>query len=256
VQSRTPHRIIGLLSILVATIVLATPLAAAGGSGYTLSYTRAAGETTNANVNLISLSTSVGSDATVSVTFQVSGTLVLDSTSYFYWVFFGGGAASNATAYAYFTNSQINGTYLSANAGSYGYGPLPFTLGSGGSSLTFSINQSAVGPSSTFSANAWAVQGSEQSGTYSWIGTDYQGGSGSCTGSSCSSSSTGTSSSSALSGAALFGLIGGIVVVIIVVALVVVLVVLPRRKSPPQSPPPMGAGAPPPAPPLAPPPPQ
>ncbi|MCI4360239.1 MAG: hypothetical protein L3J91_00890, partial [Thermoplasmata archaeon] len=222
------RRAVGLLSALVAAVVLLTPIAAASGSGYSLSYTKSAGGTTNANVDLISLTTSPTATQ-VTVTFQVSGSLVLNSGSYAYYIFFGGGAQTNATAYAWFSNSTANGTWFSVSGMSYGYGELPFTLGNGGSSLTFAINQSAVGPASTFTANAFAAQGSRNSGTYSYLGTNYVGGA-MCSGTTCTS--TGTSTASTTSGWVWIGLGLGVVLVVIILV-VVVLVVLPKRRTPP-----------------------
>jgi hypothetical protein len=240
---------VGLLSVLVAAILLLVPLAAGSGSGYSLSYTRAASGT-NANVDLVSLSTSVYGSTQISVTFQVSGSIDLSSSTVEYWAFFGGGGESNATAYVWFSNSLTNGTYVSAASNAYGYGPEPFTLGNGGSSLTFYINQSAVGPASSFSANAWAVSGNSVSGTWSWIGTDYQGGgTATCAGATCTSTSTQSSTSSTVPAWEWIAI--GLVVIVVIAVVVVVVVVLPKRRAPPPAQPPMAAGGmmPPPMPP-------
>jgi hypothetical protein len=257
VKTRPLPRSAALLTALVALILLLVPLASAGGTGYNLSYTRPAGSTSNAAVDLVSVSSNAPtSGAVVDVTLQVSGSLILNNDSYYYYLLFGGGGISNATAYAFFSNNSTVGFVITTGAHA-GFSTVGYTVGNGGSSLSFAINQSAVGPSSSFTLNAWAFFGklTGSVSAYSYLGTNYQystsgGGGGTCSGTTC----TPTSSSTALSSTQILGIVGGVVVALIVIALVVVLVVLPRRRAPPQSPPSMVGGAMPPPPPGSPPP--
>ncbi|MCI4340197.1 MAG: hypothetical protein L3J73_02875, partial [Thermoplasmata archaeon] len=217
------------------------------GSGYNQSVTQSGGHASDSAVDLVSISSSDPGTAQVSVTLQVSGVLNLVSEHYAYWVYFGGAATTNATAYAIFSNGTVGSWFSTV---SFGAGTLPYTTGAGGSSLTFLINKSAVGPSSTFTLNAWAAQGTAGTGSFSWLGSNYQGlgnGGGTCGSTGCSSTT-----STAISGWVWIG-VGLGVVILVVIVVVVLVVVLPKRRAPPPSMPPMMGASPPP--PNAPPPP-
>lgn len=223
------------------------PSAAAGGTGYNLSYSHAAGSSSNSAVDLVALSTNDPGGLTVSVSFTVSGTLNLASENYVYELFFGGSAESNATDWVIFTNNSTAGETFGSTGNGGGFAYVPYTLSGGGSTLSFAINKSAVGPSSSFSANAYAAAGLLSSGsfTYSWLGSDYLGlgggGGGTCTGvtpSSCTST--------AVSNAIAWWIYGAIATLIVVVVIVVIVVVVVMRKK--KSPPPPPMMAPPPAP--------
>lgn len=217
------------LALLVGTIVALVPLASAAGSGYNLSYSRASGSTTNANIDLVSVSSTDNGGATLSVTFQVSGHLVLSDSNYAYSLFFGGGGQSNSTAWATFTNNSTVGDYFSSSGGGFSSGPLAYSLGSGGASLTFAINKTAVGPSSAYSLNAYAVYSlATGGGGISWLGTNYQG-SINCGPSGCSGPAV-----NAINNAfGLLAIITLVAIIAVVVIVVVVVLVVRRRRHPP-----------------------
>ena len=225
----------------VALVLLISGSVAASGSGYNLSYSTTP-TVTNTNVGLTSVSSSYTSGPNLTVSFTVAGTVILNSGDYFYYAYFGGTAESNATAFAFFTNNTTAGYYDSVSADSFGV--MFFTLSNGGSTLSFSIATAAVGPSSSFAVDVFAVYGTVTAGQYSWLGTHYSG-SGSCGASGCVT--TPTSTSSGLGGIVLYAIIG-VVVAVVIIALVVVLVMRGRR-GPSAAPPPMAPGAMPPPPP-------
>ncbi len=247
---RSPWRI-ALAGTLLAGLMLMAPLAAASGSGYSLSFTASAGAA-SPNVALVSLSTSA-SGSTVTVTAQVAGQFITNNALYTYGFFFGGTAEANASAYVLLSDAaQL--TYASTQGG-YQFGSLAYTLSSGNSVMTFAINQSAVGPSSSFSANAVAAYGSNSTASGSVLGSDYPNGGISCNGggSICTSGTSTSSGPSVL----VYALVA--VVVVIVLVVIVVFVVMRRKKTPPATPmaappaggmppaPPAGSAPPPPA---------
>jgi hypothetical protein len=73
---------LALVGTMIAGLLAVAPLASASGSGYNLSFSHAAGSSSNSAVDLVALSTTDGGGATVSVTFSVSGTLNLASSNY------------------------------------------------------------------------------------------------------------------------------------------------------------------------------
>jgi hypothetical protein len=220
-----------LAGLVFAALMVLAPWASASGSGYSLNFTSSS-NAADANVNLVSLSTSpTGSQVTV--TAQVSGQIIDNNANYIYDFFFGGTLESNASAYILLTNNTTYADYYSTYGGGFAFGTLPFTLGNGGSSITVAINQSAVGPSSGFSANAEAVYGTESSGSVSLLGSAYPNGgeSGSCTQSVCT---TTTAASNALSTLEYAGI--GILIVLVVVVILVVVLVMRKKKTPPAAP--------------------
>jgi len=226
----------------IAVVVAFFPIAAAAGSGYSLNFSQSPGQSSDAAVDLIALSTTDPGGAQITTTFQVSGTLNLHDSNFDYTVYFGGsGSSSGNYASAIFSNDS-QGTWISGSSGGSGYGSLPYTVGSGGSSLTFSMNKTAVGPAATFAVNAFAAD--SNSGA-SWIGSDYSGGpGGTCTGTNCVTTAT--------ANAVLWlWLSVAIIVVVVVVVLVVVLLVMRRKRTPPMAGQPMMVGSPPPPPPPA-----
>lgn len=246
----------------IALVVCLSAAAVASGSGYNQSYTQSP-TTSNASVALTAVSSSYSSGLDLNASFTVEGSLVLNNEQYGYFVWFGGTTEANSTAEALFSNNTTAGEYYAFSSGSYSFGGLPYSIS--GSTLTFAIPTSIVGPSSTFSIDvyAWYEATGGTSAAFSWLGTDYAnhgtGGGGSCGATGCSSTSSGSGSSSGLS-AAVLGAIIGAVVVIAIVAVVVVLLV--RRRRPPMQaqpgapgavmpPPPPGAAPPPPPPPAA-----
>ncbi len=225
------------LAVLAVALVVMSPLAAAAGSGYNLSYTRAPGSTSNANIDLTSVSSTDSGGATISVTFQVSGHLVLNSGDYVYWVWFGGSTSSNATGYASFSNNTTAGQWFSSSGGGYGYGSVVYSIGGGGSSLTFAMNKTSVGPDTSFGVNVESIYStSAGAGGISWLGTNYQGAL-NCGPTGC----TGPVVSAAMSAFWLYVIIGVVLLVVIVVVVVVVVVVVGRRRRAP----PMGGVMPP-----------
>lgn len=219
---------IALAGTLLAAAILAAPLASASGSGYDLSFSASAGSA-SPNVALTSLTTSA-SGSSVTVTAQVSGQFVTNSDLYYYYFYFGGAAASNSSAYLDLSNNSTDLTLIST-IGGYNLAYVPYSLGSGGSVLTFEVTQANVGPASSFTANAEALYTSS-TGTVSisWLGSNFLGGggSGTCTATSCTGTSTTTNSGpSALE----YGAVALVVIIIVVVAVVVL--VTRRKKSPP-----------------------
>ncbi len=143
-------------------------------------------------------------------------------------IYFGGTAESNATAYVEFTNNTTAGVWYSL-VGGFSYGAMILTLSNGGATLTFSIETAVVGPDTSFAIDVFALYGTVTSGSYSWLGTDYNGGgSGSCGPTGCTV--TPGSSSNFFSGAVLYAIIG--VIVLAVVIVVVLLVVMRKKKGP------------------------
>ena len=234
---------------LVLTVLLFTGTAAASGSGYNLSYSRSPGTVSVASVDLIAVSSTDSGGNNITAFLQVSGTLVLNSMTTAYWVWFGGSSTANSTAWVYITNNTLDGTYYTSNGG-FSSGTVLLTTGNGGSSVSFSIAKTVVGSASNFAINVYAWTGSVSSATVSWLGTNYQGG-GSCANGICAS----TSATPFFSGYVLYGTIAAVIAVVAIVALLLVL--RRRRPSPQPAPPPPSVGmAPaPPPPPAAPPPP-
>ncbi|HXW66598.1 MAG TPA: hypothetical protein VEL82_01770 [Thermoplasmata archaeon] len=246
----------------IACLVLASGLASAAGSGYNLTFSQSA--TTNvADVALTALSTSYSGGPNLTATMTVAGTFQMNNQNYEYAFFFGGTSTSSSAAYATFSNNSTFGYYESTTgSGGGSFGTIVYGLSNGGSSLSISLNITLVGPSSGFTANAWALYGTQSSGAVSYIGSAYTnsgGGSGggvTCTGTSC------TTSAGTPAPFDWWIVIVPIVVVIAVVA--VVLVLLMRRRKPaaapapgmmppppgmmPPPPPPTGGSVPPPPP--------
>jgi hypothetical protein len=257
---------LGISAIAVIALVLGlSGSVAASGTGYNLSFSQAE-IGSFPDVALTALSTSnpsssaLGGSANVTVSFTVAGQFQSYSSQddYLYWIYFGGDTDTNATAWVGFDNNNTSASWYSGSSGGYAYGTLLYTISGGGSTVTFSIATSVVGPSSSFSATAYAVYGSGTSGGYTWLGSDQSsvpgggnGGGGSCTSTGCTAS---TAAGFVLGGLLLAALIGVIVVVVIIV--VVVVLVMRGRKASAQAPPPNPPGWMPPSPPgMAPPPP-
>jgi hypothetical protein len=210
----------------VVTVVVALLLggvASASGSGYNLTFSQAA-RGTNANTDLVAVSSNDPGGPNITVQFTVAGTLVLNSDQYVYGVWFGGSGPGNSTAAVEFSNNSTAGFYDGYGANSAQYGYMPYTLSAGGATLTFSIAKTIVPPPSSFALNAYAATGSKGSYSYSWLGSSYSGG-GSCTTTSCT-----TTTSSGSSGAFSSWWLVIIPVVVVVVIVIVVLVLLMRRK--------------------------
>ena len=237
-------------SWIVAGLIALVPIASASGSGYNLSFSSSGGTFAGA-VNLVGLTTSQ-SGATIVTTLTVSGQIDLSSSSTFYFVYYGGSTASNATTYAEFYGSATGSWFSSAGGGAYG--GVTATVTNSGSSMQFALNTTSMPAASGFTVNAEAYQGSASAGSVSLLGSSNPNGlGGSCNGTSCTST---TAASTAVAWW-LYAVLG-VVVVIIIVVIVVVLVVMRRKRTPPAQPmmgqpmagqPPMapgGPGAPPP----------
>ncbi|HEV2429172.1 MAG TPA: hypothetical protein VGV64_04915, partial [Thermoplasmata archaeon] len=97
-------------------ILLLAGLAAAGGSGYSQSYTRGAGSVSDSSVDLISVSTSDPGGANISVQFQVSGHLNMASQTTGYYVWFGGSSQSNSSAWIFFVDNATFGTIYTSSS--------------------------------------------------------------------------------------------------------------------------------------------
>jgi hypothetical protein len=235
------HRSVARLAVTalasVVTFVLVLGSASATGTGYDLSFTQAP-TTSISDVALIDLVTNDPGGNNITVTMTVDGTFVLNSPEYSYYLFFGGGAQQNSTAYAVFSNNTT-GSYVALEDGVGSEGSLLVTLSNGNSELTVSIAKAVVGPSSEFVVNAVATYSTSSTSANSYLGSYYGGGG--CTGAECSTTHP------AASGFDWWWVIVPLVVVVVVVA--VLLAVVLRRK------PPAGTPPTPPAPPTAPPPP-
>ena len=247
---------------IVVGIVIALGLVGASqmvttGSGYDQSYSRAAGSSSVAAVDLVSVSSNDPGGTNITVSFSVSGTVVLNSGDYLYYVYFGGTGSGNSSAWTIFSNNSTAGEYYGGGSNSFSFGTMGFTLTNGGSTLTFSIGKAVVGPATNFSVDAYAEYATNSQFSFTWLGTDYNsgtgsgsgggtggggGGGGTCTASGCVGTSGGATNSNAL------WLYIGLGVVLVVVALVAVLLLLRRKKvaPTPSVPPPMGYYAPPP----------
>jgi hypothetical protein len=213
-----------------------TGFAAAAGSGYDQNFSQAAsGSTPDGDITAVSSNDPGGLNITVSLT--VAGTFQLSSGDYFYGVWFGGSTPANATAEALFTNNTTAGIYVGYGSGAGAYGSMLFTLSNGGSTLSFSIAKTIVPPAASFTLNGFALYTTDngKTGSYSWLGNNYNGG-GTCTSTSCSTTS-GTSSTP-------FNWWLVIIPVVVVVVIIIVVVALMMRRKPPAQPammPPMGA---------------
>ncbi len=237
-----PKPVRRILPVAALSLLLLLGTAGASGSGYNLSYTRAAGSVANGAIDLISVSSTDPGGPNITASFQVSGALVLNSPNYGYLVWFGGSTASNSTAWVSIVDNSTTASLLSSSS----FATIAFTT-SGGSSASFSLAKAVVGGASTFGINVYAYTGTSGSASYSWLGTNYQatgGGGGTCTASGCT-----TTAGTALIAAWVWTAVAGAIVAVVVVVLVVVLLL--RRKQPGT---PLMA-PPPPAPPPAPPPP-
>lgn len=223
-------------SVIVALLVLLLPAASASGSGYNLTFS-AAPSTADPAVDLVGLTTSA-SGTTVVITLTVAGQINLGSSSDAYVFFTGGNSQTSAAATAVFSDSTT-GIWTSSYAGSGSYGYVTGTITNSGSSLQFSLNQSAVGPASSFTASAAA--GGNAGNTASAIGSAYPGGT------NCVNGTCVTNSVAAAIAWWVYAVIVSLVVIVVVVVLVVVLVMRSRRRQqPPMMAPGMGAPMPPP----------
>lgn len=241
-----------LISVIVLVVLLLAGVASASGSGYNQSYTRTAGSVSDSAVDLISVSSSDPGGNNITISFQVSGTVVLNSAQAGYYAWFGGSAAINSTAWVWLVNNMTSAQLYSMNSASH----IPFTLGNAGASVTFSVAKAVVGSSASFSVNVYAFAVTSGSIAYSWLGTNYQGGGGaSCGAVGCTTTGAGFALGSLL----LYLVIGGVVIVAVVVLVVVLVVMRGKRTTPPgmwaPGGPAIGPPPPPPPPPLAPPPP-
>jgi hypothetical protein len=229
----------------LAVFVVVLGTATAASSGYDLSFNQAP-TIPIANAALIDLLTNDPGGNNVTVTITVDGVFVLDSPDYSYSLFFGGGAAENATAYVDFSNNSTRGTYVTLATGVSPEGSINATLSNGDSELTFSISKAVLGGSSTdFVANARASYSTSSTDANSYIGSYYgPGDSGSCAGVGCGSSAPPPPSS--------FDSWVVIVPVVAIVAVVAIVLAVVLRRKPPTAPTP--ATTPPPATPPTPPP--
>jgi len=216
---------VGLVFVLAVAFVLGLGgFAAATGSGYNQSYTQSAGHATNGAVDLVAASSSYTSGPSLTISFSVSGSISYTGAEVGYIVWFGGSSYENATAYAVFANGSA--VWISTTPTGEGL----LTPQVSGSTLSFSMPTANLPAPASFTFNVLAYDGYTQStGTYSWLGTDYNGG-GTCTGSTCTT--TGTSSS--------FNWWIVIVPVVIIVVVIVVVLVMVMRKKPPTAAPMMG----------------
>ncbi|MGI0130551.1 MAG: hypothetical protein ACREEC_10445, partial [Thermoplasmata archaeon] len=94
----------------LALILVLSGSVAATGSGWNQSYTQGS-TTSNTAVGLTGVSSSYSSGPNLTASLTVAGTLNLGSEDYTYWVYFGGTAASNASADVYFNNNTTEGFF-------------------------------------------------------------------------------------------------------------------------------------------------
>jgi hypothetical protein len=209
------------------------PLASAAGSGYNLSFSVGSSSGVQANVDLVSLTTSVSGSSQVAVSAQVAGQIVTNSADYFYYFYFGGTGAANSSAYYYLSDNATAGLFYSFVGGSYAAGNNPYTLSGGGSTITFDVNQSEVGSAGAFTANAEAVSltGSGTGGSVTWLGSQNpNGGGGTCiTVNDCTSLATAVNNAIAIWVYATVA----IIVVVVVIVVVILVVVMRKKKTPP-----------------------
>lgn len=206
----------------VAAVVLAPSLASAA-SGYNLTFSRGAGSTSNAHVDLVLLDSQDQGNGKLQVRLQTAGTLDLTDSNYQYYVYFGGAAASSSFASVTFSNN----TTVGASIVPTGFGTVAYSLSNGGTMLTFLMNESDLPPAASFTMNAIATSGGSPPGVSS-IGSAFQ------------------PLQNVVS--TIFWIYVGlaIVVVVVVVVVIVVLLVVRRKKTPPgpPTPPPMAFGTP------------
>lgn len=238
----------------LALALMLVPFAAASGSGYNLSYSRAPGSTSSPAVDIVSVTSTDPGGSNLTIAFTVAGTPDVSSDFYSYSVWFGGGGASNSSASVLLSNNSTSAFYEQYNAGGGSTGYIPYHLS--GSTITVSILKTAVGPASGYGVNVNAIYSNAQTGVFdeSWLGTQYTGAGGySCgTLANCTSSSGSAGAILGLGILVFAAVIIGIVVVVVIIIVVVVVVVGRSSTPPPQPmmpPPQPGAWAPPPPPP-------
>jgi preprotein translocase subunit SecG len=228
--------------VAVVAMMLLSGWAAAAGSGYNLSYTSSQSCLVS-DICLRSVSSTYsGSGLFMNVSFSVAGSVQAWSEDFAYWVWFGGTAETNASAWMLLAGNATSGTFEYAVDNSYGYDTINFT-GNNASTASFEIPIGAIGPSSSYALDVYAWYSTSSSSAYDWLGTDYQqtsgsggtggggtGGGGTGSGGSGNGSSPTTSSSGA-GGLLTYAIIG--VVVLVIVAVVALLLVSRRRKTPP-----------------------
>jgi hypothetical protein len=246
----------------VALVLVLSGSVAATGSGYNQSYTQTSTVAVSA-VGLTGVTSSYSGGPNLTASFTVAGVIDLSNSAYDYWVYFGGTSSSNASAIAEFTNNTTAGTWTAYSNSGSAFGVEAYSLSNGGSTLTFQLNLSSVGPSTGFAIDAYAYFLTGSAYDYSWLGTDYQpgagggGGGGSCGVGGCTVNGGGAAGF-VFGGFLLFAVLGLVVVVIIII--VIVVLVTHGKKPPMGTPPPMPPGwmppgqpgmAPPPPPPLS-----
>jgi hypothetical protein len=242
---RTLARRLAIPTLVMAAVLFAAPLASASGSGYNLNFSQASNGGINSGVDLVALSSSDNGAGKLTISFTVAGSVVTTNSAYIYDVYFGGSSASTATGYFLLTNNSTVGTLITSASGGGGFGYAAYTIS--GSSLSFLVNTSSVGASSTFTLNAAAVFSGPSGDSVSYLGSAYNGGGGgNCNAAGCIPTSN--VATNFFSGLILIALVFLVVIVVIIVVVVVVVV----RKKP--GPPPMG-WSPAPGQPMAPPPP-
>src|SRR5580693_9263356 len=125
------------LPALVALVLCLLPLAAAGGSGYNLTFSQVPNVSVNTNVAITALSTSYSSGANLTVTTSVSGTIQTTNGDYFYDWYFGGGGSDNSTAWVEYSNNTTSAEYYGGSSSGGSSGSLPVHVSGG--TITFSI---------------------------------------------------------------------------------------------------------------------
>ena len=93
---------------MVVTALCFAPLAAASGTGYNLSYTRAAGSTSSPAIDLVSVTSTDPGGNKLTIAFTVAGTPDVSSDSYSYSIWFGGASSSNSSASVSLTNNSTS----------------------------------------------------------------------------------------------------------------------------------------------------
>lgn len=214
-----------LAASVVLVLVLTAGLAAATGSGYNQSYSRASNTALPADVDLVSVSSTYSSGPNLTVSLSVAGTVVTNDDNYSYAFWFGGSWSGNATAAIGIGSPTLTAQSLASlttySGGTFHAQPsIPFHVSGG--TLSVSVATAIVGPASSFAVNVVASHYAPQEpSSTNWLGTGFAT---PCTGSGCSAGGTGTG------GASSSIPIGEILWPVVIVAVVVVVVVLLVRR--------------------------
>ncbi len=176
--SRATRRRLAMAGSVAVSVLLLLEIgasAAGGGSGYNL-YFEQKPTTSNLDIALTELTTSYSTGPNLTCSLVVAGTLDLSSSDYGYTVYFDGNTTTDSTAYASFSDNTTGVLVRIIGSAWYGYTEIfqaeDFDLSEAGSTLTFGVNASYIGPASNFTVNAEAAGENGTGLQTSWLGSE------------------------------------------------------------------------------------